>query len=106
MTNVEHTRTILKQYRKLASVILNEFATRAEMCAMLKMLESMIASDYAVYPAAQANIALVWQLVARGINASESGKESNHALRIRLRLIIALCTREIEDTQELHGIPF
>jgi len=106
MTDKEHARMILRQYKKVASVILNEQASRNDARSMLKILDKMIASDYVLFPSAQKHIALVWRLVGNGVAAFENRHESDALLRTRLRLIVAVCQREIEDTLDEHGIPF
>jgi len=106
MTDNEHARTVLKQYKKVASVILNEQSSRNEARAMLKILDKMIASDYVLYPKLQVPITLVWRIVSNGVGYFENKAESDAMLRTRLRLIIAVCQREIEDILDTHAIPF
>ena len=106
MTDKEHARMILRQYKKVASVILNEQSSRNEARAMLKILDKMLASDYVLFPKLQVHIALVWRIVANGVAQFENSHESDAMLRTRLRLIIAVCQREIEDTLDTHAIPF
>ena len=102
----EHARTVLKQYKKLVSVILYQQATRNETCDMLKILDKLIASDYTLYKSLETQITLVWRLVSGAMLAFENDSEKTPLLRTRLRFIIAVCEREIVDTLDEHGIPF
>jgi len=106
MTDNEHARMILRQYKKVVSVILNEHATRKETCDMLKILDRLIASDYTLYKSLETNITLVWRLVSSAMLAFENDSEKSPLLRTRLRLIIAVCQREIDDTSDENSIPF
>jgi len=106
MNNKEHACMVLRQYKKVASVILNEQASRNDARAMLKILDKMIASDYVLFPSTQTHIALVWRLVGNGVAAFENRHESDAMLRTRLRLIIAVCEREIAETSDENSIPF
>jgi len=106
MTDNEHARMILRQYKKVVSVILNEQETRHEVRAMLKILDKMLASDYVLFPKLQVHIALVWRMVSSGVAQFENSHESDAMLRTRLRLIIAVCQREIDDASNENSIPF
>jgi len=106
VTDKEHARVVLKQYKKLVSVMLYQQATRKETCDMLKILDKLIASDYTLFQSLETHITLVWRLVSSAMLAFDNDSEKTVLLRTRLRFIIAVCEREIVDTLDEHGIPF